>query len=121
MMWWFERNIFGPGICTLIKENNYSTFFQSCDNFEYSPIKNEYGIETPEFIDEWRKARRFESDMYNDILTERARIRAEEREKQDLGEAVQIDENGNQIFEDYKETRRLKTKIKNIRNHRLNA
>lgn len=96
----------------------------SCDNFEYSAIKNEYGIEIPEFIDEWRKARRFESDMYNDILTERARIRAEEREKQGLGEAVQLDESGNQIlttFEDYKETRRLKTKIKNIRNHGLNG
>lgn len=106
MMWWFERNMFGPGICTLSRVNNYTNFYMSCDAFEYSPIQNVYNVETPEFVEYWKGAKKFQSDMYNDILELKARQRKENK----------LD-----AVSDYVETTKLVRKSKNIKNHKLNG
>lgn len=106
MLWWFERSIFGPGICTLSQENNYTNFYKSCTAFEYSSIQNVYNIETPEFVEYWQGARKFQRDMYNDILELKGRIRK-------MNNLVTVS--------DYVETNKLKRKSKNIKNHKLNG
>lgn len=109
MLWWFERNIFGPGICTLTRTNNYTNFYMSCAAFAYSPIQNVYNIETPEFVEYWKEARAFQSDMYNDILGLRAH-RVKENKYDEISDCS-----------DYIETKKLMRRSTSIKNHKVNG
>lgn len=79
MLYWItNKDSFGPGLCKLFKEHKY--FYMTCEGFCYDPLKNQYNLESPDFIKEWLNARQFESDMYQDILDYKAK---EYRERED--------------------------------------
>ena len=65
------KDSFGPGICKLLKDHKY--FYMTCSGFCYDPLKNQFNLESPDYIKEWLDARQFESDMYNDILDYKAK------------------------------------------------
>ncbi len=77
--WITSRDGFGPGLCKLFEDHKY--FYMTCNWFCYDPLKNQYNLESPDYITDWLDARKFQSDMYNDILDYKAKEYREDREK----------------------------------------
>ncbi len=108
-LWITNKDGFGPGLCDLYSSHKYidhKYFYMSCDWFCYDPLKNQYNLESPDYIKDWLDARKFQSDMYNDILDYKSK-EYREREK-----AVTL--------QDYIEMRKRfvqRSKLKRVTNH----
>ena len=98
--WITNRDAFGPGYCKILKECKY--FFMTCDDFIWDPLKNQYNLESPDYVKDWNVARAFQSDMYHDVLDEQSRkYRAKGERLRDLS----------QYIETRKRAARLKNKL----------